>query len=44
MTAVLSGQSDIGFAGPEASIYVFNEGKNDYTQVFAQLTKETDHS
>ena len=39
MTAVLSGQSDIGFAGPEASIYVFNEGKNDYTQVFAQLTK-----
>ncbi len=27
MTAVLSGQSDIGFAGPEASIYVYNEGK-----------------
>ena len=39
MTAVLSGQSDIGFAGPEASIYVYNEGKEDYTQVFAQLTK-----
>ena len=39
MTAVLSGQSDIGFAGPEASIYVFNEGKEDYTEVFAQLTK-----
>lgn len=39
MTAVLSGQSDIGFAGPEASIYVYNEGKADYTQVFAQLTK-----
>ena len=24
MTAVLAGQSDIGFAGPEASIYVYN--------------------
>ena len=39
MTAVLAGQSDIGFAGPEASIYVYNEGKEDYPQVFAQLTK-----
>ena len=26
MTAVLSNQVDIGFAGPEASIYVYNEG------------------
>ncbi len=39
MTAVLSGQCDIGFAGPEASIYVYNEGKEDYSVVFAQLTK-----
>lgn len=39
MTTVLAGQCDIGFAGPEASIYVYNEGKEDYTQVFAQLTK-----
>ena len=39
MTSVLSNQVDIGFAGPEASIYVYNEGKQDYTQVFAQLTK-----
>lgn len=39
MTAVLAGQSDIGFAGPEAAIYVYNEGKEDYAQVFAQLTK-----
>lgn len=39
MTSVLSNQSDIGFAGPEASIYVYNEGKEDHTQVFAQLTK-----
>lgn len=40
MTAVLSNQADIGFAGPEASIYVYNEGKEDYTQVFAQMTKK----
>ncbi len=39
MAAVLSGNIDIGFAGPEASIYVYNEGKEDYTQVFAQITK-----
>ena len=43
MTAVLSNQVDIGFAGPEASIYVYNEGKEDHTQVFAQLT-QTDGS
>ena len=30
MTAVLSGQADIGFCGPEASIYVYNEGKKNY--------------
>lgn len=40
MTAVLSDQCDIGFAGPEASIYVYNEGKEDYCQVFAQVTKK----
>lgn len=39
MTSVLANQSDIGFAGPEASIYVYNEGKEDHTEVFAQLTK-----
>lgn len=39
MTSVLSNQVEIGFAGPEASIYVYNEGKEDHTQVFAQLTK-----
>lgn len=39
MTAVLANQADIGFAGPEASIYVYNEGKEDHTEVFAQLTK-----
>ena len=40
MTAVLAGQCDIGFCGPEASIYVYNEGKEDYCQVFAQMTKK----
>ncbi len=39
MTAVLAGQSDIGFAGPEASIYVYKEGKEDYPKVIAQLTQ-----
>lgn len=39
MTAVLSNQVDIGFAGPEASIYVYLQGKEDYPQVFAQLTQ-----
>ncbi|MDR3585597.1 MAG: ABC transporter substrate-binding protein [Desulfosporosinus sp.] len=38
MTAVLSGQVDIGLAGPEASVYVYNEGKEDNSVVFAQLT------
>lgn len=40
MTSVLSNQCDIGFAGPEAAIYVYNEGKEDYCQVFAQMTKK----
>lgn len=28
MTAVLSGEADIGFMGSEASIYTYNEGAN----------------
>ena len=40
MTSVLSNQVDIGFAGPEASIYVYNEGKEDFCQVFAQMTRK----
>ena len=39
MTAVLTGQADIGLAGPEACIYVYNQGKDDYPRIFAQLTK-----
>lgn len=38
MSAVLSDNIDIGFSGPEACIYVYNEGKEDYAQVFAQVT------
>lgn len=39
MTAVLSGDADIGFMGPEATVYVHNEGKEDYVVNFAQLTQ-----
>lgn len=37
--AVLSGQVDIGFAGPEAAIYVYNEGRDNYLEVFSQVTQ-----
>lgn len=40
MTAVLANQVDIGFAGPESAIYVYLEGKEDYPEVFAQVTKK----
>ena len=40
MTAILAGQSDIGLCGPEAAIYVYNEGKEDYIEVFGQLTQK----
>lgn len=39
MSAVLSGSMDIGFSGPEAAIYVYNEGRDDYAQVFALMTQ-----
>ena len=39
MTALLSGNADIGLMGVEAAIYVVNEGKTDYPRVFSQLTK-----
>lgn len=39
MTALLTGAADIGFSGPEATIYVFNEGRADHAVVFAQVTK-----
>ncbi len=37
--AVLSGDIDVGFCGPEATIYVYNGGEKDYIQSFAGLTK-----
>lgn len=39
MTAVISGEADIGFMGSEASIYVYNQGAEDYVVNFAQLTQ-----
>ena len=39
MAALLSGEADIGLMGPEASIYVYNQGKSDYAINFAQLTQ-----
>lgn len=40
MTAVLSGQADIGLMGPEAAIYVKAAGSNNYPVVFGQLTNK----
>ena len=39
LTAVLSGEADIGFMGAEASIYAYQEGATDPVINFAQLTQ-----
>ncbi len=39
MTALLSGEADIGFMGSESSIYTYLEGAQDYIVNFAQLTQ-----
>ena len=39
MTALLSGEADIGFMGPETTIYTYNEGSQDCVVNFAQLTQ-----
>lgn len=39
MTAVLSGEADIGFMGPETTVYTYNEGASDVVLNFAQLTQ-----
>lgn len=39
MTAVLSGEADIGFMGPETTVYAYNEGASDVVLNFAQLTQ-----
>lgn len=38
--AVLSKDVEIGFCGPEATIYVYQSGEKDYLKTFAQLTKK----
>ncbi len=39
MTALISGDADIGFMGSEASIYTYANGSKDYAVNFAQLTQ-----
>lgn len=39
MAALISGDADIGLMGPEASIYIYNQGEEDYAVNFAQLTQ-----
>ena len=39
MTALLSGEADIGFMGSESSIYVYSQNPDDYIVNFAQLTQ-----
>lgn len=40
MSAVLSGDVQIGFSGSEATIYVYNGGEEDYVMTFAGLTQK----
>lgn len=40
MQAVLSNSADIGFCGPEQTIYINNQGREDYPVLFAQLTQK----
>lgn len=39
MTALLTGEADVGFMGSEASVYTFLQGAKDYPVNFAQLTQ-----
>ena len=39
MTALLTGEADIGFMGSESTIYTYKEGASDYAINFAQLTQ-----
>lgn len=39
MTAVLTGEADIGFMGSESTIYTYAGGTEDYVVNFAQLTQ-----
>jgi len=40
MQQVLSKASDIGFCGPEQVIYIYNQKREDYPVLFAQLTQK----
>lgn len=40
MQQVLSNSSDIGFCGPEQVIYIYNQKRDDYPILFAQLTQK----
>ena len=40
MQAVLSKSADIGFCGPEQTIYINNQGREDYPVLFGQLTQK----
>ncbi len=39
MTALLTGEADIGFMGSESTVYTYKEGASDYAVNFAQLTQ-----
>ena len=39
MSALVSGEADIGFMGAESSIYLYKEGASNYAVNFAQLTQ-----
>lgn len=40
MASLLSGDAQIGLAGAEATIYVYNQGQKDYAVNFCQLTQK----
>ena len=40
MQNVLSNNADIGFCGPEQTIYINNQGRENYPVIFAQLTQK----
>lgn len=40
MQQVLSGSADIGFCGPEQVIYIYNQNREDFPVIFANLTQK----
>ena len=39
MASLISGEVEIGFMGPEASVYIYNQGRDNYAINFIQLTQ-----